>query len=152
MSGHDGALDERYIAHNSVKYTGDEQNATILHGFYSVGDSKVRWERRKKLFAAQGPRMVDDSGEYFFGTCNDAFEWIRMLPLKVFSIKAPGHALAAFYQKPNVYYFDPNWGVYEYSSINEFCPEACLHMFFDYCDWQKNPPEYEVFVMTITLP
>lgn len=136
---------------NNVKYTGDEQLATGLQGFYQLGDAGKRWERRKKLFASQGLNMIDTGDQYFFGTCNDAFEWIRQRPLTVFSIKVPSHALAAFYQRPKVYYFDPNHGVYAYDTINEFCLEAYLHAYFDYCDWQAKPPEKEVFVMPIAL-
>ena len=107
------------------------------------------WMARKRAFKDLGLKMIESDTDSFFGTCEDAFEWISRHPLKVFSIKVPGHALAAYYERPKVYYFDPNYGVYQYANIHDFCIYAYIHAFFDYCDWNASPQEREVFVLPI---
>jgi hypothetical protein len=135
----------------TVKYTGDQTLATALHGFYTIRGRGTDgfWESRKRLFESQNLKMQDGTDQYFFGKCSDAFDWIRPRPLTVFSIKVPGHALAAYYQKPKAYYFDPNWGVYEYPTISDFCVNAYIHCKFEYCTWDKDPAPNEVFVVPV---
>ena len=143
------------IQKNVIDYGYSTFEAELMHNKYNImGGGKVRgdkdfWEARKRTFEDLNLKMVEDRGRYFFGTCSDAFDWVQNHPLKVFSIKVPGHALAAYYKRPEVYYFDPNYGVYEYPTINDFCIYAYLHAFFDYCDWQAEPKKNEVFVLPV---
>jgi len=143
------------IQNNQVEYDYSDFQAELMHNKYTIlGGGKVRgekgfWDARKKVFKDLNLTMHESGSNYFFGTCEDAFDWIKTKPLTVFSIKVPGHAIAAYYKRPNVYYFDPNYGVYEYANINDFCIYAYLHAFFEYCDWQAGTPEREVFILPI---
>ena len=143
------------IQSGQIEYNYSNFEAELMHNKYTIfGQGKVRgdkafWESRKKVFKDLNLKMNESGNNYYFGTCKDAFKWIKTKPLTVFSIKVPGHAIAAYYQRPNVYYFDPNHGVYEYTNINDFCFEGYMHAFFNYCDWQAKPEKSEVFILPI---
>lgn len=144
-----------------VEYTATTQQATVLFGMYSVlGNRRVKgarvgkedmWAARHRAFAIHGLKMKDGQGEHFFGDVEEAFEWIRAhASKKAFSIRVPGHAIAAYINRGKAYYFDPNWGVYRYASVSDFSIYAYLHARFEYCTWDASPLPNEVSVIPIT--
>ena len=137
---------KRVLQLRQVTYEANEHMVTGIQTFYMKAPAGKVGQRTREVLANNGMVQLETGDDYFAGTCQDAFEWIRLKPLTVFSISAPYHALAAFYQKPAVFYFDPNFGVYEYASIDDFCLYAGAQAFGDYCR-----TENEVMVNPVRL-
>lgn len=123
--------------------------AAVLQGYYERGPAGYT-AKLKRLMEVQNLEAFFNP---YSGTCRDAFAWIRKMPeLQAFLIEVPGHAIAGFYLKPQAYYFDPNWGVYEYNTINDFCTRAYFHCRTSYCAMPGQvAPNDEVLVRQVNL-
>jgi len=137
---------KRVLQLRRVDYEANEHMTTGIQTYYMRAPAGKTGERTREILANNGMKQLESGDDYFAGTCHDAFEWIKQKPLMVFSISVPYHALAAFYQKPQVFYFDPNFGVFEYPSIDDFCTYAGAQAFADYCR-----TENEVMVNPVVL-
>ena len=98
-------------------------------------------DKEMELYQNHGMKMYagknDDANHKFSGNIKESSEkaeaWIKKTPeLTCFSIGVTGHAMAGFWQKGAGFFFDPNEGVFELSSINDFAVEVVDSIYQNY--------------------